>query len=155
MCKRLMVAFALAMPAYAFGSASGQAALDIGEAFPAQHAKIQATLADGKTYSEISRQDAEAVKQALDRIAGHLQQAGTLQALDAATQSSLLGDQELVNRLLSKAGENSRQICVRERKLGSNRITSHCTTVAERRRQTEAARNSLQDAQRTQAPAAN
>ena len=155
MCKRLMVALALAMPAYAFGSASGQAALDLGQAFPAQQAKIQANLADGKTYSEISNQDAEAVKQALDRIAGHLQQAGSLQALDATTRSSLLGDQERVNRLLSKASEDSRQVCVREKQLGSNRITSHCTTVAERRRQTEVARKSLQDAQGSLAPAAH
>ena len=154
MYKRFIVALALAVPASAFGFASKNAALDVRGAFAEQKTRIHADLADGETYSEISQQDIASVKGALERISIKLEQPGGLDGLNDANKAALFNDQELVNNILTKAGQDSRVVCVREKKLGSHRTTSSCMTVGERTRRAEDSQKALRDNQRVMMPAA-
>ncbi|KAF1711329.1 hypothetical protein CSC70_05310 [Pseudoxanthomonas kalamensis DSM 18571] len=118
--------------------------LDLHQSFIEQRQAIERDLADGETYSEISSDDRKKVKTALDRISSSLAVAGGLTTLDEAKKAELFNDQELVNAILTQAGEDSRLVCTREKKVGSHRTTTNCMTVAERRR----AREQSQDAVR-------
>lgn len=155
MYKCLFVALALAIPASAFGFASDNKPLDTRNAFIEQRTKIDANLADGKTYSEISRKDRLTVEEALDRIEENLESGNDLDALGETKKALVLQDEELVNGILSKASEDSRLICTREKKIGSNRSTSQCATAAQRRRNAEQSQDTLRGDQSGMAPSAN
>ena len=155
MYKYLILVFALAIPGSAFGFASEEKALDLQNSFADQKTRIRTKLADGKSYSEISRADAAAVTEALDRIAQVLGAGDGIATLGDGSKASALQDEALINRLLSKASEDSRLVCVREKKLGSNRSTSQCSTVAQRRRNAEESQNALRSGQGNMAPSAN
>ena len=145
MYKRFIVALALAVPASAFGFSSQNKTLDVSNAFAEQKTRIHADLADGETYSEISQQDIASVKGALERISIKLEQPGGLEGMNDASKAALFNDQELVNNLLTKAGKDSRVVCVREKKLGSHRTTSNCMTVGERARRSEDSQKAMRD----------
>ena len=145
MQKRFILALALAIPASAFGFSSQDKALDVSRAFAEQKTRIHADLADGETYSEISQQDIASVKGALERISIKLEQPGGLEGMNDASKAALFNDQELVNNLLTKAGKDSRVVCVREKKLGSHRTTSNCMTVGERARRSEDSQKAMRD----------
>jgi hypothetical protein len=63
--------------------------------------------------------------------------------MSPAQRVELFNTQETVNRLLTRAAEDSRLVCKRERRTGSNYVTSACQTVADRRRQREAGAEAL------------
>jgi hypothetical protein len=148
MYKRLILALALVIPASAFGFTSKNAAVDVRGAFGEQKTKIHTDLADGETYSEISQKDRDSVREALGRISKTLEIPGGIDALDSASKASLFNDQELINSILTKASEDSRLICRRERKVGSNRPVTQCATVAQRRKVTEESQDLLRVNQR-------
>ena len=100
-------------------------------------------LADGETYREIPSQDRQTVKESLDRISGLLGDAQNADQLPEATRVEVFNEQERVNTLLTKAREDSRLVCTREKKVGSHRTTNSCKTVAERRRDMEESQNAL------------
>ena len=152
MHKRFILALALAIPASAFGFSSQDKALDVSRAFSEQKTRIHADLADGETYSEISQQDIASVKGALERISIKLEQPGGLEGMNDAGKAALFNDQELVNNILTNAGEDSRLVCTREKKVGSHRTTTQCETVAQRRRAAEESQKAMRENQRVMMP---
>ncbi|KAF1713095.1 hypothetical protein CSC73_00780 [Pseudoxanthomonas sacheonensis] len=114
-------------------------------AFADQSARIIEQLADGETYSEISAENRAKVRDALNRIDSQLQAAGGVEGLTAQQKAEVFNDQELINTLLTKAGEDSRLVCSREKKVGSHRQTTQCMTVAERKRAHEDAQSAIRN----------
>lgn len=140
-------------PAFA---ATTRASVDVAEGgFAEQRKAIEADLADGETYSEISMEDRATVNQALNRIAGLFQTYGSVERLSWEDRTQMFNDQEQINNILTKAGEDSRLVCRREKKVGSHRVTTQCSTVANRRRAMEDSQNVLRDNRRIILPAGN
>lgn len=121
----------------ASGGSDSPQRLNVSGSFEEQKEKILIDLADGKTYSEISQQDRRDVRDALNRIGDSLQRTNGVDQLSAADKVKVFNDQELVNTILTRAGEDSREVCTREKRVGSHRATTQCYTVAERRRMRE------------------
>lgn len=130
-------------------------AIEAGSSFFEQKKKIEEALADGETYSEIKARDREQVSTALQRIATALTSAGTVEALDDKEKADVFNDQELVNNILTQAGEDSRLVCRREKRVGSHRVTTQCTTVGQRRREAEESQKALRDNQGIKLPPAS
>ena len=128
--------------------AAGKQAVDVTLSFEDQKRAIEADLADGETYSEIAANDRETVTGALQRISSALAKAGGAAGLSETDKAAVINDQELVNTILTRSGDDSRLVCVREKKVGSNRTTTQCSTVGQRRRVAEETRQALQDGQR-------
>ncbi len=120
-------------------------AVDVAAPFAEQLKAIELDLADGETYREISAEDKATAMAALQRIARKLESSGGIEHLNAAEKAAVFNDQELANNLLTKAGEDSLLVCKREKKVGSHRTTTHCATVAERRRAADNTQNVLRD----------
>lgn len=151
----------LGMATAAFGASAaidsksrvaGKAALDVTASFAEQMAAIETDLADGKTYSEISQKDREQVRSALQRIASALESAGSVENLSKLEQAKVFNDQELANNILTEAGEDSRLVCNREKKVGSHRTTTQCMTVAQRERASEETQNAMRENRRVMLP---
>lgn len=154
MCSLVALATALGMqPGWA--SNKQEVSLQAGVPFEQQRQEIEQKLADGKTYAEISPDDRATVRQALDRIQGHLAKAGSIEALGESDKAQVFNDQELINILLTRASEDSRVVCRREQKLGSHRQVTQCETVGERRRARERSVQDLQKAVRAPALKSN
>ncbi|MDN5781732.1 MAG: hypothetical protein L0H23_06885 [Luteimonas sp.] len=117
--------------------------VNVDEAFAAQRTQILEELGDGETYSEIKPADREKVQAALARISGALDQSGGVAQLDEQQKVSVFNDQELVNNILTEAGENSRLVCKRVKKTGSHMSSNQCMTVGARNRAAEHAQDEL------------
>lgn len=118
--------------------------------FDDQQAAIRKELQAGDQYREISPQDRAAALAALDRIDTTLSGAGgAVGALDANARTAVMEDEKLVNRLLTKAAQDSRLVCKREKPVGSNLPIRRCQTVAQRRRAREDAQGQLDGARDT------
>lgn len=129
--------------------------VEAGSSFFEQKKRIEEALADGETYSEIKARDRDQVVAALQRISAALTKAGTVEALGDKEKAEVFNDQELVNNLLTQAGEDSRLVCRREKKVGSHRVTTQCTTVGQRRRDAEESQKALRDNQGIKLPPAS
>jgi hypothetical protein len=130
-------------------AATTRASIDVAAgAFTEQRKAIEADLADGETYSEIGSEDRATVNHALDRIAALFQTHGSVESLSWEDRTQMFNDQEQINNILTKAGEDSRLVCRREKKVGSHRVTTQCTTVANRRRAMEDSQNVLRENRR-------
>lgn len=105
--------------------------------FAAQRAQIERDLADGKTYAEISAGDRAKVRESLNRISGELEGVESIDELNDTAKARVLNDQEQINQILTAAKADSRLVCTREAKTGSNRKVTICQTVAERNRRRE------------------
>ena len=68
-----------------------------------------------------------------------------MEGLNAQQKADVFNDQERINTLLTKALEDSRLVCRRERKVGSHRMITECMTVAERRQAYESAQKAMRD----------
>lgn len=117
--------------------------VDVEEQFAAQRVQILEELGDGETYSEIKEADREKVKAALARISTALAQSGGIAGLREEQKVAVFNDQELVNNILTEAGENSRLVCKRVKKTGSHMSSNQCMTVAARNRAAEHAQETL------------
>ena len=104
-----------------------------------QRAAIEGAIKDADDYAELRAADRKQVRDALDRMAGQLETAGSLAALSEAERSALLAQQDEVNGILSTAHGDSRMVCKREKEIGSNFRRNVCMTVAQRRRMSEQA----------------
>ena len=134
---------------------SPEKGLDLGRSFQAQHQAILQALADGETYSEIPARDRQTVKSSLDRIASLLADAQSVDQLSEATRVEVFNEQERVNTLLTRAREDSRMVCTREKKVGSHRATNNCMTVGLRRRAREQSQDALLNNSGYKAPQSN
>jgi hypothetical protein len=112
--------------------ASASASADLTH-FPAQRLAIEADLAAGERYRELSRFDRTQVIRSLDRIDAITRGKQSIAELSADERAELFNEQELINTLLTKAAADSRMVCTRSRPVGSNMIATTCKTVAERR----------------------
>ncbi len=138
---------ASAMMASATMKGASSDALNVTGSFADQRHAIEKKLTDGKTYSEISANDRSLVKDALARISTTLESGGGIEALTETQKTAVFNDQEVINNILTKAGEDSRLVCERVEKLGSHRKTTVCLTVAERRRVRENSEDTLRRVQ--------
>ena len=125
------------------GSDGAPAKINLNGSFEEQRLAIIKDLDGGKVYSEISQKERSDVKDALNRISGALQATNGVQGLNEEQKARIFNDQELINSILTRAGEDSRLVCTREKVVGSHRPTTHCLTVAERRRIRENDQNNL------------
>jgi hypothetical protein len=126
--------------------------VDVDNGFSAQRESILKELGDGETYSEIGTADREKVNAALSRIAAALDRAGGVANLDEQQKVAVFNDQELVNNILTKAGEDSRLVCKRVKKTGSHMTSNQCMTVAARNRAREQSQDMLRDSPPRQMP---
>ncbi|CAN7217508.1 hypothetical protein LJR168_000753 [Pseudoxanthomonas sp. LjRoot168] len=125
------------------GNDGAPAKVNINGSFEEQRLAIIKDLDGGKVYSEISQKERSDVKDALNRISGALEATSGVQGLSEEQKARVFNDQELVNSILTRAGEDSRLVCTREKVVGSHRPTTQCQTVAERRRIRENDQNAL------------
>lgn len=109
--------------------------------------KVEAAL-NSESYSEISLEDKSRVQQALGRIKLKMEGHTLSSELSPQDRTAVFNDQELVNTVLSRAREDSRLICRRERSTGSNMAQNVCMTVAQRRKAEANGRALLNDHQR-------
>ena len=122
--------------------------VNLSGSFEEQRVAILKDLDGGKVYSEISAKERGDVKDALNRISGVLQAPNGVQGLNEEQKTKVFNDQELVNAILTRAGEDSRLVCTREKVVGSHRPTTQCFTVAERRRMRESDQDTLRQKNR-------
>jgi hypothetical protein len=136
--KYVLAAIAvLLLPLTAFGETAKLSALD---QFEKQKATILQDIKDDTVYSEISHKDANIVRDALNRMSENLQGVSDLSEMTVDQRAALYNDQELVNTVLTMAENDSRMVCRRRGRLGTNFKTTICETVAERRERQEADR---------------
>lgn len=121
---------------------TGADVLDVSGSFAEQRQDIEKKLADGKTYSELDSKQRSLVKEALVRISIALESGGVAK-LSEAQKAAVFNDQETINSILTKAGEDSRLICDRVAPVGSHRKVTTCLSVAERRRMRENTQDSM------------
>ena len=129
------------------GKTSGSDALDVSGSFAEQRQAIEKKLADGKTYSELEGKDRALVKEALGRISEALESSGGVAALSETQMAAVFNDQETINNILTRAGDDSRLICDRVAPVGSHRKVTSCLTVAERRRMRENTQDNMRKIQ--------
>lgn len=98
--------------------------------------KVEGALRS-ETYSEITPEDRSQVQAAMDRIKSTLQGHESAKELSPVARTQLLNDQSTVNTILTRAKEDSRMVCRREKATGSNFHESVCMTVAQRRKARE------------------
>lgn len=110
--------------------------------FTEQRAKVEADLADGETYAEISAADRAAVIEALDTIEDTLR-GRPASELNGSPLTEVMNAQALINNKLTQAGEDSRVVCKREASVGTRLARSQCLTVAQRRRGREESQDYL------------
>lgn len=110
------------------------------EQFQDQRATILKDIKDDTVYSEISYNDAKHVRDALDRMSARLEGASDLAELTEGERADLYNDQELVNTILTMAENDSRMVCRRRGRLGTNFKVTECETVKDRRERQEADR---------------
>lgn len=115
--------------------------------FADQRRALESEIATGERYREIVGEDREAVMAALDRMAANLANVQSLNELDAEAKLAVFNDQELINNILTRAAADSRLICKRETPTGSRMPTNICKSVAQRRREHDAARDMMTGAQ--------
>jgi hypothetical protein len=145
MFKPIACLFLLCFSTAAFATADAsrtRVAIDKGD-FDSQRARIEAALADGKTYAEISPDDRATVRVALERMGNQLDDVSSVNELPESKRLDLFNEQEKVNTILTRAAADSRLICTRVQKTGNLRRTVSCETVAERRQRTEASQEAL------------
>lgn len=117
---------------------------DLGQQFEVQRNMILSDLSEGEVYKAISDEHEVLVRDALERMAKTLEGVDDLDSLQPEQRAELLNDQELVNTILTSAELDSRVVCQRRGAVGSHFKTTHCETVAERRRRQEADSAALQ-----------
>lgn len=118
--------------------------------FSDYRARIEKELSGGESLAEMAPEHRKEVRAILERMDSRLSGVESIEQLPMKSRTALFNDQERLRVLLGQAEEDSRLVCRRERTLGSNMPRSVCMTVAERRRATEDAQNTLR---REQAPA--
>ncbi|HEX7989208.1 MAG TPA: hypothetical protein VF513_03540 [Stenotrophomonas sp.] len=114
--------------------------------FQVQQEKVRADLQGDEVYREISSADRGRVIEALERMSLAIGD-GTADALSAEKKVAVFNDQELVNGILTKARDDSRLVCKREKRVGSQMTSTSCLTVAERNRMRRESEQNLRQAQ--------
>lgn len=139
----LLGAFLIASPAFAARTVSQEVKADpVG--FSDQRAAVEAEMKEGGRFAEITDDARRQVAEAFDRMETVLEGKATMKDLRQDDRVALINDQELINVLLTQAKIDSRQVCKREKRVGSHRLTSTCRTAAEWKRASEQSREDIQ-----------
>ena len=134
--------FALALAGSALASSDHKPV----EFDPANFPKQREILVDAlhsKTYFEITDENKTKVIDALNRMQDKLATVKAVSELSEKDKVAVFNDQQLINTLLTEAAEDSRLVCKREKKLGSNMPVNTCMTVAQRREAQQKAQDQL------------
>lgn len=115
--------------------------------FAAERARVNAVLNDGETYVELDSGHRKEVTDLLDGMQRELE-GRRFTDLDDNARKAVLASQGRVNALLDQAARDSRQVCRRERAVGSNFRELQCMTAAERTRQRKGSREGWEQATR-------
>jgi hypothetical protein len=102
--------------------------------FATQRQQIEAAIKHPEHYVEMRAEDRKVVSEALEKMGGQLESAGSVAALDEPARNALLAEQDDLNKRLEQAYHDSRLVCVREKVIGSSMRRNVCLTVAQRRR---------------------
>jgi hypothetical protein len=154
MSKTLLMVLLLGFSSAA--SATAEPAVSVTEgSFAAQARAIEKSLADGKTYAEMSRAERDEVRSILGRMADRLEGVQNVEELPEGDRLELFNDQERVNAMLVKGYADSRLVCDKRGRTGTHFRETKCQTVAERRRRAEADQNSMRALQRSPVPQSN
>lgn len=121
-------------------SAKETAKLTAFEMFEQQKATILQDIKDDVIYEEIAYSDVKIVKGALDNMSVTLASVNDVSELSDDAKADLFNQQELVNTILTMAENDSRVVCRRRGRLGTNFKTTMCETVKDRRERQEADR---------------
>ncbi len=149
--KRVILAAGIAALLLAMGTTQAAPQAEVfarGKPLAEQMQRIDVEMNDGETYSELTLEDRSRVRAALGRMRGVLDQYPDQATITDVAKTELYNDQQLVNTVLTKAREDSRQICTREKSTGSHRATTQCRTVAQRERDKTSAQHQLGTVQR-------
>lgn len=114
------------------------------ESFEAEKKQILRDLESNTIYREINGGDLRLVRDTLDRMSESLGSVDNLAQMSEAQRVQLFNDQELVNTVLTMAENDSRTVCRRSGKLGTNFKTTTCETVRDRRERQEADRRAIE-----------
>jgi hypothetical protein len=119
---------------------------------PAEFAKVRPQVEDtirkSDRYRSLDRNERKAITDALDRMDAALSSVSSVDDLDPKQRTQLFNDQETVNHALTQAQGDTKVICTREKKVGTNFRVTQCSTVAELRAHKEAIDNDLPRIQR-------
>lgn len=109
--------------------------------FAEQAETIRIELASSDKYREITDEDRALVTSTLDRMGTRIEEAGGVDRLAPQAMVDVFNDQEKVNAILTRAREDSRMVCKRVKRTGSNFTSNYCRTIAQQRREAEATRD--------------
>lgn len=150
--KRMILAAgtaALMLVVGAAQAADGDTVFERGKPLMAQIERIELQLNDGETYSELASEKRSEVRETLARLRAITERYPDQASVPDGVKVEQFNDQARVNTLLTKAREDSRMVCKREKSTGSNRTTTQCMTVAQRERAKAQAQKDMSNAQRT------
>ncbi len=150
--KRMMLAAgtaALMLVVGAAQAAGNDEVFERGKPLITQIERIEVQLNDGETYSELGQEKRAEVREILARLRGITERYPDQGSVPEEVKVQQFNDQARVNTVLTKAREDSRMVCKREKSTGSNRTTTQCMTVAERERAKAKAQKDMSNAQRT------
>ncbi|MCC8557990.1 hypothetical protein [Xanthomonas vesicatoria] len=137
------------LPSFVIASAiAAPPQIDLKKPTSEQIAQVRNDLGSGSKYSEISQEERVRVLDALSRIESATHDQTDAQALPAGQKAAVYNDQELINTILTKVGEESRVVCTREKATGSHHTVSNCKTVGERRRSRDSGERNMSTMQR-------
>jgi hypothetical protein len=137
-------------------SATTEPAVSVTEgSFAAQARAIEKSLADGKTYAEMSRAERDEVRSILGRMSERLEGVAAIEQMPEEDRLALFNDQERVNAMLVKGYTDSRLVCDKRGRTGTHFRETKCQTVAERRRRAEADQTNMRALQRAPVPQSN
>ena len=127
----------LSIPALANDNTSAAAILS-------QQAIIQAdALKRSGRYKDVSETDLQALLEHQSLVANKLASVESTTQLSERDQITVFNSLEAIEAIINKA-ENERMVCERYKPIGTNRPTTVCKTVAQRRTEREAAEKSFQ-----------
>lgn len=144
--KQALISVVLLSGLALVGTASASKTKEVflpGQPLQQQISRIEGELKDGETYSELKQDERARVTDALARMRTAVEQYPSRDAMPEPVQTQVFNDQQVVNTVLTRAREDSRLICQREKPIGSNQTTTQCMTVAERARQKERAQQDM------------
>ena len=91
---------------------------------------VRQEMAPGKRYEFLGMGDRQIVNDSLDRMAGMLEKAGSVDAMSQEEKTQLFSIQEKVNGLLARNADD-RLVCEHVAPVGSHIPTTTCHTVRE------------------------
>ncbi len=130
LCAIAGLALALATPAHAAGPAAKATVLDV-DTFLAYQRTVRDEVTGGRRFRHLDNETKRKLFRAQDELFGLLDGKESIDDLSEGDKVSVYNAQHVVAAVLADA-ELDREVCKRERALGSHRVTTTCMTIRER-----------------------